>query len=493
MNAADLQAVVDALGSPRVLVIGDLILDRYVLGDVTRISPEAPIPVLTARTQDVRLGGAGNVAANLRAMDAGADVVGILGGEGRGRQLLELLAQIGAESDGCVVDPERPTTEKTRMMSGVQQMLRVDWEESQPISAELCARLAEALTERLGRAQAVVLSDYGKGFLAADLIRDVVARARDAGVPVLVDPKGSDYSRYRGATLITPNRKEAEEALGRGIGSLDELPAAAEELMDVAALDAVVITLGADGMYFRTRDGRSGRVPTVARAVFDVTGAGDTVISQLAVALAAGVELEAAVHLANNAAGIVVARRGTAAITRSELRAALGAHEGARAGKVLAPEELDRAVAEWRSQGLRIAFTNGCYDLLHAGHVDLLRFAASKADVLLVGVNDDESVRRLKGPERPVNPLADRLEVLAALECVAAVVPFPEDTPGRLIEQVTPHVLVKGEDYADKVVVGREWVESHGGQVHLAPLRPGRSTSAILARARERQPGAGPL
>ncbi len=492
MNPAELQGLIDGLGTPKVLVIGDLILDRYVIGDVSRISPEAPIPVLAARSQDVRLGGAGNVAANLRTMEAKADIVGILGAEGRGRQLMELLQQIGVNSDGCVVDPERPTTEKTRMMSGVHQMLRVDWEESQPISPELCRRLSSGLGARIDASQAVVLSDYGKGFLADELIRDVVARARKAGVPVLVDPKGTDYSRYRGATLITPNKKEAEEALGRPIAGLEEVPAAAEELMAVAELDAVVITLGADGMYFKTRDGRSGRVPTVARAVFDVTGAGDTVISQLAVGLAAGVSLEASVHLANNAAGIVVARRGTAAVTRSELRAALGSG-GGRAGKVLAPDDLDRAVAEWRSAGKRIAFTNGCYDVLHAGHVDLLRYAASKADVLLVGVNDDASVRRLKGADRPVNELGDRLEVLAALESVSAVVPFPEDTPARLIEQVTPHVLVKGEDYADKPVVGREWVESHGGQVHLAPLRPGRSTSAILARGRGRQPGAGPL
>jgi D-beta-D-heptose 7-phosphate kinase/D-beta-D-heptose 1-phosphate adenosyltransferase len=364
----------------------------------------------------------------------------------------------------------------------------VDWEESRPISDSICRTLVESLPPRIQSSHAVVLSDYGKGFLAPELIAAVIQAAKSKGVPVLVDPKGTDYTRYRGATIITPNRRESEEALGRKLPGLHGLPEAAEQLMEIAGLSSVVITLGADGIFYRTRKGESGRVPTVARAVFDVTGAGDTVIAMLTLGVASGVALEAAVHLANHAAGIVVGRRGTSSVTREELAASLGELPSKR-GKVLAPAEVDSAVAGWRSQGFRIAFTNGCFDVLHSGHVELLQFARSKGDVLLVGVNDDESVQRLKGPTRPVNPLADRLEVLAALEAVDGVVPFSEDTPARLIEQVTPHALIKGEDWADRTVVGSAWVEAHGGQVHLAPLKRGRSTTAILQRVREGRSG----
>ncbi|HED65272.1 MAG TPA: D-glycero-beta-D-manno-heptose-7-phosphate kinase [Planctomycetes bacterium] len=484
MDERHLLGVLEGLGTPRVLILGDLILDRYVSGEVQRISPEAPIPVLAARQDEVRLGGAGNVAANLRAMGAEVEILGVVGDDGKGRMLRELLEAIGVESSGVHIAADRPTTEKTRLIGGAQQILRVDWEESGAVGSADASSLLEGLDQRLEHTGAVILSDYGKGVLTDGILADVIARARAASVPVLVDPKGEDYSRYRGATLVTPNRREAEVAIGRTIEHLEDLPAVAERLMDQAELDAAVITLGADGIFYRERGRGSGdRVPTAARAVFDVTGAGDTVISHLALVLAAGRPLAEAVRLANHAAGLVVARRGAASVTREELAATLGAGSGA--GAVLDPEDLPGVLALWRSEGKRIVFTNGCFDILHAGHVDYLRKASARGDVLLVGVNDDQSVARLKGPSRPINPIGDRLTVLAALEMVDAVVPFPEDTPERIIEEVTPDVLVKGEDWADKGVVGREWVESHGGEVYLAPLTPGRSTTAVVQRAQE--------
>lgn len=483
MPSQALRDTLAALGRPRILVVGDLILDRYLTGEVGRISPEAPIPILAAKQAEDRLGGAGNVVANLVALEAEVEVIGVVGDDGRGRQLCEMFGDLGVEAQGCVRDGSRPTTEKTRMVSGVQQMLRVDWEVSSALSDEVEKELLERIPARVAAAQAVVLSDYGKGVLTDAVLRAAIDAGRAAGVPVLVDPKGKDYARYRGATLVTPNRKEAEEALGSKFVEPGDVERGAQALLDQAELDAVVITLGAEGMHHLSRSGDAGRVPTFARAVFDVTGAGDTVISNLALALGGGTSLEDAVHLANHAAGITVGRRGAAAISREEVLAALQP-SGERRGKVITPMEIDVLLADWRSEGKRVAFTNGCFDVIHVGHIDYLRFARSKGDVLLVGVNDDDSVRRLKGPTRPVNPIGDRAAVLAALEMVDAVVAFGEDTPAEIIERVTPDALIKGEDWADKGVVGREWVESHGGQVFLAPLVPGRSTTSILERAK---------
>jgi len=314
--------------------------------------------------------------------------------------------------------------------------------------------------------------------------RQMRSRSRnERGEPgQLVDPKGDDYGRYRGATLVTPNRKEAEQAVGRKLAKLEELPAAADELMKTADLDAAVITLGSDAIYWRDRRREPGRVAAQARAVYDVTGAGDTVVAQLAFYLADGVPLGPAVELANQAAAITVARLGTHAVSRAELSAALAEHAPHR-GKVVRGTEVETLLAQWRRDGKRIVFTNGCFDVLHVGHVDYLRFSKSKGDVLIVGVNDDASVKRLKGPTRPVNGIDDRMEMLAALEMVDAVTSFSEDTPAKIVERVTPHVLVKGQDWADKGVVGREWVEAHGGVVHLAPMVPGKSTTSILERA----------
>lgn len=459
-------------------------LDRYVVGDVSRISPEAPIPVLAATRSEENLGGAGNVAFNLRSMEAQVEMVGVIGDDGWGRELRQLLEDSGLSTKGLVVDADRPTSLKTRMVSGVQQMLRVDWEDSRAISGAALAEVQERALELLKGSGALVLSDYGKGVLTDELIEALILAARSAGIPVLVDPKGTDFTRYRGASLITPNRKEAELALGRKLDDLEEVSRGARELIEQADLDVAVITLGSEGIYYRTKDGQEGREATKARAVFDVTGAGDTVISHLALFLAAGFGIDVAVALANHAAGVVVARLGTNGVTRRELRAKLR-ESAPEVGKVLQDADLEDLLAAWRSEGRRVVFTNGCFDIIHTGHVNYLRFARSQGDVLIVGVNDDDSVRRQgKGPERPVNTIADRMEVLAAMEMVDAVIAFSEDTPANIVERVTPDVLVKGEDWADKGVVGREWVEKHGGQVVLAPLVAGRSTTSILERAK---------
>lgn len=488
MNDRELRRVLDQLATPRLLIVGDLILDRYVSGDVSRISPEAPIPVLEALHAEERLGGAGNVAANLRAMEAEVELLGVVGDDPRGELLLELLGGIGVETGACRRLADRPTTQKTRLMSGAQQMLRVDWEEARALSDGEGDALLESLSAQIDRADAVVLSDYGKGVVTPAVAAAVIAAASERDVPVLVDPKGSDYSLYRGATLVTPNRKEAEKALGHDLGPLAEVGNAVHEMIERVGLRGAVITLGADGMAYGLDEGTGslaeGRVPALARAVFDVTGAGDTVIAHLALGLAAKLGIEASVQLANRAASLVVARRGAASVTRAELRTALGERRGG-GSCILRREDLAATLSEWRAEGKRIVFTNGCFDIVHAGHIAYLSDARSRGDVLIVGVNDDDSVRRMnKGPERPINPIADRLTVLAALEMVDAVVPFGEDTPQEIIEAITPHVLVKGQDWEDKGVVGREWVEAHGGEVHLAPLVAGRSTTSIVERLR---------
>ncbi|NOT30868.1 MAG: D-glycero-beta-D-manno-heptose-7-phosphate kinase [Planctomycetes bacterium] len=482
MKEGELCTRLESLARPRVLIVGDLILDRYIWGTVERISPEAPIPVLAARSTETRLGGAGNVAANLRAMEAEVEILGVAGQDERGETLAGLLEAIGVEHAGVLRLSERPTTEKTRMLGSGAQMLRVDWETTRALSDADAARLVHGVARRVARASAVVLSDYGKGVLCEPVLRAVIEAARAAQVPVLVDPKGTDYARYRGATLLTPNRKEAEEALGRKLPQLSDMPRAVRDLMQAAGVEAAVITLGPDGVYYLF-GAEEGHVSTVARAVFDVTGAGDTVIAHLALGLAAGLEFEACVHLANHAAGIVVAKSGAASVTRAELAAVL--ERGQRGtGSVCTRVELLRRRTEWRAEKKRVVFTNGCFDVLHAGHVAYLREARSHGDVLVVGVNDDASVKRLKGQDRPINALADRMTVLAALEMVDAVVAFAEDTPLEIVQSVTPDVLVKGQDWAEKGVVGREWVERHGGKVVLAKMLPGRSTSAIVERMR---------
>ncbi|HIF41657.1 MAG TPA: D-glycero-beta-D-manno-heptose-7-phosphate kinase [Planctomycetes bacterium] len=493
MSPLRLEDQLKSLGQPRVLVVGDLILDRYVSGEVRRISPEAPIPVLAAESSEHRLGGAGNVAVNLASMEARVHVVGVVGADRPGGMVEQILAQHGIGAD-LVADESKVTIQKSRMLSGVHQMLRVDWEDPTAIEGEVLQAVRAHVEKRLVETDVVVLSDYGKGTLPPELLAVILAAARAQGVSVLIDPKGADYSRYKGATLLTPNLREAEVAVGNVLDSDEAIVEAGNRLKELVEVDKVVITLGPRGIYFRDADrdgqrGPEGRIPTVARAVYDVTGAGDTVVAVLAMCMAEGWDLEPAVDLANHAAGIVVAKLGAHSVERTELLDSLRQPRGADVPvqvpeaahpKRLDPSNLEEQVAIWKKADRRVVFTNGCFDVLHAGHVQYLGFARSQGDVLLVGVNSDASIKRLKGEGRPLHSLGDRMSVLAALEMVDGVVAFDEDTPLDLIKQVTPDVLVKGEDWAQKGVVGREWVESHGGQVILAPLLEGRSTSAVI-------------
>jgi len=481
---------VRALRSPRIGIVGDFILDRYVSGEVHRISPEAPIQVLESQREEDRLGGAGNVVENIAAMGGRALCVGVTGADALARIVRTRLKEVGADPAGLVEDPGRPTPLKTRFMAGIQQVLRVDRETAVPVRGDVARSILASARRVLRESDLVVLSDYGKGTLSEEVVADVIAMAGRAGKRVLVDPKAENFARYRGAWAITPNRAEAETASGIRLRTDADVEKAARALLGVADLEALVITLGPDGMYFRTKGGEEGLIPTRARAVFDVTGAGDTVIAQLALFLSDEVPLEESLRLANAAAGIVVGKPGTATVTRDELLAELE-RSAPRAAKTLGGlDDLDRLASTWRREGKRIVFTNGCFDLLHAGHVHLLREARSFGDVLVVGVNDDASVRRIKGNGRPVTDLGGRLTVLGALESVDAVVPFSEDTPIAVIRRLSPDVLVKGADWRDKEVVGGDWVQRHGGIVRFVEIEQGRSTSETIRKATARPRGA---
>lgn len=485
----DVAAMVRRLGRPTVVVVGDAMLDRYVFGDVSRVSPEAPIPVLKVAREEDRPGGAASVAANCAALGARTRLVGFRGDDGAGRALARLLAAEDVDAAGLVAVASRPTTLKIRMVAGGrshrnrQQVVRVDREVADPHAAADEEALLRAFAKALRGADAVVVSDYAKGVVTPGVASQVIAKARAAGVPVVVDPKGTDYSRYRGATAVTPNRSETAQATGvepRGDASALE---AARRLIELVGVDAAVVTLDKDGLALAERSGHEELVPTTPREVYDVTGAGDAVIATLGVALGAGIPLRDAVHLANVAAGVEVGKIGAVPVTRDEIAAAAGGR-GTATHRVLPLDALVRELRSLRTSGKSVVFTNGCFDLLHAGHVRYLDFAKREGDVLVVGLNSDRSVRALKGEGRPLNAQDDRAEVLAALHAVDFVTVFDDDTPARLIEAVAPDVLVKGQDWADKGVVGREFVEARGGRVVLAPLLEGRSTTAMVERAR---------
>ena len=464
------------------LVIGDLMLDRYLWGKVERISPEAPVPVVLLESESTRPGGAANVAANLTGLGLPCRLLGSVGDDAAAGELRAAIAAHGVMTDALVTLEGRPTITKTRVVGGHQQIMRLDRESSVALDATELQALQQAVRTALAKKPAiVVLSDYNKGVLHADLCHIVIELARAAGIPVLVDPKGRDYAKYRGATALTPNRRETSEACG-GIASIDSLLEAAEDLRCELGLQFLAVTRSEEGISL-LEDGRHLHIPAMARQVFDVSGAGDTVIATLAAGLVAGLAPEAALHLANLAAGIVVGQVGTVPIRRDELLAELLTEEvREQADKVCDLEHLLARVARWRAAGERIVFTNGCFDLLHAGHVTYLEGARKLGDRLVVGLNTDRSVRALKGPSRPVIHEADRARVMAALEAVDAVILFDQDTPLALIHAIRPDVLAKGSDYTEDQVVGGAEVKSWGGKVALVELVPGRSTSGIIGK-----------
>jgi D-beta-D-heptose 7-phosphate kinase/D-beta-D-heptose 1-phosphate adenosyltransferase len=480
-------AVAGRFGARRVLVVGDLMLDRYLVGDVGRISPEAPVPVLKLAGERAVAGGAANVARNLIGLGLAVTLAGVRGDDAEGAMLSGLLADAGIGQDAVLVDRGRPTTSKTRVVGNAQQMLRIDAEHTAPLPSALAAALVEAVSAGLQGSDVLLLSDYAKGVLTGDLCQRLIAAAKAQDVPVLVDPKGQDFSRYRGATLLTPNRAELALALGADAADLDDLLAQAAMLREQLGLGQLVVTLGELGMALVDAGGTT-RVPAVAREVFDVSGAGDTVIAGIAAGRAAGLDPIDTAHLANLAAGVVVGHRGTAAISVDELAAAIAGEAALeQAAKVRSLDAMRVQVDQWRSEGQRVVFTNGCFDLLHVGHVTYLERARRYGQRLVVGLNTDRSVRALKGPERPLIGEQDRARVLAALAAVDAVVLFDQDTPIELIRALRPDVLAKGADYREEDVVGAAEVKSWGGQVVLVPLVAEQSTTGIVARMR---PGA---
>jgi D-beta-D-heptose 7-phosphate kinase / D-beta-D-heptose 1-phosphate adenosyltransferase len=483
----DFEDALKLVGKQTVLCVGDLMLDDFVYGDVTRISPEAPTPVLAVRHSAIDIGGAGNVARNIAALGAHCIFVALIGNDEAGLVLTDALAKFkGGIVPDLVVDRARQTTRKVRFVSEHHSahLMRADWETTAPVSAESEAALIAYAEAALQQAGAVVLSDYAKGVLTPRVVRAVIDAAKRLGKPIVVDPKSHDYSIYRGATLITPNAKELAAAVHRPLASEQEIADAAAELAQTIACDAVLVTRSEEGMTLQVAGETAVHIPAYPVKVRDVSGAGDTVAAVMAVLLAMKTPFEAAMRAANAAAAVVVGKRGTATVSLAELR-----HRILPAAS-LAPEEkivfdwsvLDERLAEWRRQGLRVGFTNGCFDLLHRGHIRLMAEARAACDRLVVGLNSDASTKRLKGNGRPINPAEGRAEVLAALEAIDLVVVFEQDTPLELIKLVRPNVLIKGADYAREDVVGHEVVEAAGGQVVLVDLVPGHSTTNIVRR-----------
>lgn len=467
----------------RGLVLGDVMLDRFVYGSVKRISPEAPVPIMAIRHHADMPGGAGNVVRNLAALGAGSTILGVIGDDSWGQSLSEQFRKIPSLRSGLVVDDSRETTVKTRYVAEGQQVLRADRETLFPLSPDIESQLLTAYRTALGDSDIVILSDYGKGVLSEAVVGAAISMARSAGKQVIVDPKAKTFDRYRGATLLKPNRSELQAACGFECETDEQVEEACREIINRGDCEMMVVTRGQDGMSVVSSHGPAVHLRTTAREIFDVSGAGDTVAATLALALAAGAGIQEACSLANVAAGIVVGKRGTAIVTRGEITAALRPFENSlEQHKFFSYDRVVQLAKDWRAEGLKVAFTNGCFDLLHPGHVALIDRARRTADRLIVGLNADASVRKMKGPARPVQGEIARATVLASLKSVDAVVIFGEDTPLKLIEGLMPDVLVKGADYALDQVVGADFVTKRGGKVILADLVSGHSTSGTVQR-----------
>jgi D-beta-D-heptose 7-phosphate kinase/D-beta-D-heptose 1-phosphate adenosyltransferase len=489
----DFEAALRSIPEQTVLCIGDLMLDEYFYGEVARISPEAPAPVLAVGKQELAVGGAGNVACNIAGLGARCILVSVVGDDEAARALTSRLEANALIEAQLVVDASRPTTRKARFVSEhhSSHLLRADWEVTEPLSEQNARTLLGHALRALPRCAAVVLSDYAKGVLSPAVIRPLIEAAKHAGKPVIVDPKSRDFSLYRGATLITPNWQELGEALRKVPQQEAEMAAAVRTLAEQVETEAFLVTRGEAGMLLVPMDGEPVHVGAYPVKVRDVSGAGDTVVAVLAAMLAIGSGYEPAMRVANAAAAVVVGKRGTATVSMMELRARLLPHASLAPGDKIVFDwsVLDERVHEWRRQGARIGFTNGCFDILHPGHIKLLAQAHALCDRLIVGLNSDASVRRLKGIGRPMQDVEARAEVLAALEAVDLVVIFDQDTPLELIKRVRPQLLAKGGDYRREQVVGHELVEAYGGEVVLIDLVPGFSTSQIVRKSRAVQSG----
>lgn len=483
MVETDLATVLERMGSARIVCVGDVILDRFIEGTVDRLSPEAPIPVLSVQRERTSLGGAANVARNLSALGAQCALVGAIGVDAPALEIQGLVGDIPGLDPHLIAASDRPTAVKTRFIAGQSQMLRADWETVGHYPTSTANDIETSAHTALKDADALILSDYGKGLLSDSLLQTLIGRAQEMGIPVVVDPKGADYRRYAGADWITPNRAELTLASTLPTDSDDTVVAAAGHVIETCGVRGILATRSEQGMTLISDAMDTTHLPARAREVFDVAGAGDTVVAGFAAGLALGLAPDQAAALANRAAGVVVGKTGTAVAYPDEILS--DAHEDAFAAgeaKVMPLTSAQDQVDSWRRAGKRIGFTNGCFDLLHPGHISLIGQARAACDKLVLGLNSDASVSRLKGPTRPIQPESARASVLAALSNVDLVVVFGEDTPLTLIQALKPDVLVKGADYAKSEVVGAMDVESWGGRVLLADLVDGQSTTGTIAK-----------
>jgi len=464
----------------RLMVIGDLMLDEYVWGKVERISPEAPVQVVTVNSEQYTLGGCGNVVKNLVSLGAAVSVLGVAGTGPNARLMLEKFDELGVDRRGIIQEPQRPTTRKTRIIAEHQQVLRIDRETTREISAQTFDALAKRAEEIMADSDAVLLSDYGKGLVTGPLVARLAGLAQAHGKTIIADPKGLDFSKYAGLSLLTPNRREASLASGIEISDEKSLAAAGKRLLEKCGVQKILITCGKDGMVFFEPGSEPMHFSTLAREVYDVSGAGDTVVAVLGLGIAAGLPFTQAISLANIAAGIVVGKVGTATVSRSELSRALQSGERQALSKQKSISELTQICREMHQDRKRIVLTNGCFDLLHVGHIQLLASSKQLGDVLIVALDDDESVRSLKGAGRPVIDASQRVRILSALDSVDYVLVFATRELARVIEAVQPDVLTKGSNYKTEKVLGREIVEKYGGRVELIPVTEAVSSSQII-------------
>jgi D-beta-D-heptose 7-phosphate kinase / D-beta-D-heptose 1-phosphate adenosyltransferase len=483
----NLLKAVSKLGSPKVLLVGDFMLDAYVYGDADRISPEAPVPVLKVNRTDYSCGGAGLVAANICALGGIPICIGIIGKDSSGEEIKKRLKKLGADISGLMMISERPTTTKQRLIGLAQhrhqqQLFRMDYELTEPLSNEQYERLVTIFKNKLKQADIVCLQDYNKGVLAETFCQKAIKLAAKAHKKVLIDPSPvTDYKKYTGATLITPNRQETRLGVGFEIKTIDDAEKAAKQLIQKLKLESIVITLDKEGAYLKS-PGFNEHIPTRPRNVYDVTGAGDTVLATLALMLAAGCDYKTAVQLSNIAGGIEVEKFGGATVTVEEIISEITYLNRGNSGKLHSIDLLIAELAWRRKKNHKIVFTNGCFDVIHRGHIEFLKFCKNHGDVVVVGLNSDSSVKALKGPDRPIHNEIDRAAVLAALETVDYITIFNELTPLNLIKKVSPDVLVKGQDWEKKGVVGTDFVKSYGGKVVLMPLVKGKSSTSIIEK-----------
>lgn len=482
--------ILSNIGRPNIMLVGDFMLDKYVWGEVNRISQEAPIPVLNVASEEIRPGGAGSVASNLAHLGAKILCYGAIGNDNEGRLLLDNLNDLGVNTEGIVQDSDRPTTVKVRMMGhlqsagkGIQQLLRIDYEKTDDIEEEKQEAIINKIEDKIQQVDTVLISDMNKGLLSRRILDAVIKSGKDHNVPVIVDPGlTKDYGIYRGATAITPNRFETKLATGIKITDVNSMKSAGRKLLEENLFEYIIITADKDGMFLYSRDGKCKLISTVPKDVYDVSGAGDMVLSVFGFVVGSKNSFEDAAMIANVAAGVEVGKIGAVPISKSEILSELMGGSNPLYTKIKVLDELEEILNRHRKENKKIVFTNGCFDILHVGHIEYLKFSRKQGDVLVIGLNTDRSVREQKGDKRPFVSEDERARLISALEDVDYVILFDELTPEKLIRRVKPDVLVKGEDWKEKGVVGREFVESYGGKVILAPLVKDVSTTDIVSR-----------